>query len=110
MAPIAYVFTQTKPDKKEEVAKKIRNTHTESISVIESKPINGVYEIVQGGLRLQDASYTTAAKISISDDSKQLERLKKLLSKKGVTDTLVLIQYETIIPTSSIGHGTSHIG
>ncbi len=110
MAPIAYVFTQTKDNKKEEIAKKIRGIHTEEIQVMESKPINGLYEIVEGGLRLQNASYTTAAKISISDDSRQLERLKKLLSKKGVTDPLILIQYETLIPTSSIGPGSNHKG
>ena len=35
MAPIAYVFTQTKPDKKEEVAKEIYNMHTKKIRVID---------------------------------------------------------------------------
>jgi len=104
MAPIAYVFTQTKTDKKEEVANEIRGIHTEEIKVMESLPIEGKYEIVKGGLRLQEPSYTTASKIAIRDDS-TLEKLKKLLNKKGVSNPLILIEYEELIPLSSAVHG-----
>ena len=102
--PVYYVFTQTGKDKREDVAKKIGDISAEGVKVLESKPIDGVYDLVPGGLRLQYPIYTTAAKIAMRHDVKVSE-LRTLLRKMGVTDPLILVEYEEIIPLSHVGAG-----
>ncbi len=107
--PVVYVFTQTEMSKRADIAEKIGCINKKGIKVLESKTINGVYDLVPPVLRLQYPDYTTASKIEMKDDL-ELRELKTLLEKMGVANPLIIIQYEEVIPLSSIGHGSRCIG
>ena len=95
--PTVYVFTQTEKSKSENVANNIRNIAQEGvIDVLESKPIDGYYEL-SNGIFLRDSIYTTASKIAIRFDV-TIGYFKELLkSVAGVIDPLILVQkYEKV--------------
>jgi len=96
--PLVYIFTQSLPNESEDVAKKIGDEiRAEGMEVVESRAIDGYYQLAPGGFSLRHPAYTTASMILMPRD-REIKDLQILLKKIGVINPMILVSSEQIAP------------